>query len=400
MPVAASAFALAFCFNAYQEALGPANAGWIAAWPSFMVAAVVPGTPMDKAGLRKGDVLEAVNGHPLTGMPDWFVARSTFERDRSVEIQIRRSEQRLRLRFVITLPAWRTWRTDHALAVLSFYLARFILLLLAIFISFRRPKQLSASLAALMFASTAVAEGYPSSGWAASLHRLPLFLAIPICLATASWLLGSVVWVAFFGIFPRRSLTRRWQWALLLAPLLVLLPPLVKSATALVIAPWDLTRSWPLILSVWPARIAQDLAGVAPLLFFNLWPLDQPITQVHLLELWLFISGFYLAAGFALLTVNFRRGLNGERERLVRNLLASLVIFPFIVVHNVFARNWASWFGTATPPLLSSLAFVAEAVLFLIVPLTLTCAVLAERQEAARDGNRQASPADQLTRSR
>src|SRR6266550_383172 len=103
MPVAASAFVLAFCFNAQQEALGPAAAGWIAAWPSFRVAGVAPGTPMDKAGVRKGDVLEAVNGHPLTGMPDWFVARSTFERGRAVEVQIRRGTQRLRLPFVITL---------------------------------------------------------------------------------------------------------------------------------------------------------------------------------------------------------------------------------------------------------------------------------------------------------
>src|SRR6266550_3469802 len=115
MPVAASAFVLAFCFNAQQEALGPAAAGWIAAWPSFKVAGVVPGTPMDKAGVRKGDVLEAVDGHPLTGMPDWFLARSNFERGRSVEIQVRRGMQRLHLRFVITSPAWRTWHTNYAL---------------------------------------------------------------------------------------------------------------------------------------------------------------------------------------------------------------------------------------------------------------------------------------------
>src|SRR5437867_652792 len=187
--VVAAVFILAFCFNARQEALGPAGAGWIAAWPSLRVAAVASGSPTDKSGLRAGDVLEAVDGHPLSGMPDWFVARATFERYHPVQIQIRRGQQQhLLLHFVITSPAWRTWRTEHALAVCAYYAARFILLLLAVIIAFVRPMRVTASLTALIFASTAVAEGYPSSGWAASLHHLPFVFAIVICLASASWL--------------------------------------------------------------------------------------------------------------------------------------------------------------------------------------------------------------------
>src|SRR2546430_1620365 len=118
--VVAAAFLLAFCFNARQEALGPGGAGWIAAWPSLRVVAVVPGSPMDKGGLRAGDVLEAVDGHPLSGMPDWFVTRATFERYHAIKVQIRRNQQHLQLQFVITSPAWRTWRTEHALAVYAF----------------------------------------------------------------------------------------------------------------------------------------------------------------------------------------------------------------------------------------------------------------------------------------
>jgi hypothetical protein len=68
------------------------------------------------------------------------------------------------LQFVIAAPAWRTWNRAHYLSVVAFYLVRFILLLLAILVGFSRPEQLSARLAALMFAIAAVAEGYPSSG--------------------------------------------------------------------------------------------------------------------------------------------------------------------------------------------------------------------------------------------
>ncbi len=189
---------LTFFFNARQEAWGPANTGCVPSWPTFKVAGVAPGRPMENAGLRAGDVLETVNGQPLNGMPDWFLARAQFERDQPVQLQIRRGEQHLALQFVIAAPAWRSWNRAHYLGVIAFCFARFILLSLAILVAFSRPEELSARLAALMFAVGAVAEGYPSSGWAAALRRLPAVLAIPICLATASCLLASMVWLPFF----------------------------------------------------------------------------------------------------------------------------------------------------------------------------------------------------------
>jgi PDZ domain-containing protein len=138
--VAAAVFTLTFLFNARQEAFGPANAGWIAAWPSLRVANVKPGSPMEKAGLRPGDLLEAADGLPLTGMPDWFVARAHFERGRPVEVQVKRGEQRLRLQFVITAANSSAWQRAHAGSVVAFYLARFMLLFLAIFVRFQQTR--------------------------------------------------------------------------------------------------------------------------------------------------------------------------------------------------------------------------------------------------------------------
>src|SRR5260370_3946126 len=68
MYIVAAAYVLTFFFNARQEAWGPANAGWVPSWPTFRVAGVVPGGPMDNAGLRVGDILQAVDGQPLSGM--------------------------------------------------------------------------------------------------------------------------------------------------------------------------------------------------------------------------------------------------------------------------------------------------------------------------------------------
>ena len=134
-------FVLTLLFNARQEAHGPANSGWIPSWPSMKVAGVTPGGPMDKAGLRTGDVLEAAGGQPLTGMPDWFVARAHFERNRPIDLQIQREGQHLRLQLVITDPSFHTWNTAQHDSVLAFYLARLILLSLAILIAFSRSQQ-------------------------------------------------------------------------------------------------------------------------------------------------------------------------------------------------------------------------------------------------------------------
>ena len=391
MYLVAVVYVLTFFFNARQEAWGPANAGWEPSWPTwFKVASVLPGSPMENAGLRAGDVLEAVNGQPLNGAPDWFLARVHFERDHAVELQIRRGEQQLALEFVIAAPAWRSWNRAHYLGVAAFYFARFILLLLAIIIAFSRPEQLNARLAALMFAVAAVAEGYPSSGWAAALRHLPVVLAIPVCLATASCLLASMVWLPFFASFPRLSLSQRWRWALALVPLLIFGVPIVASAIAMIYAPSVLARPWPVVLSAAPVRVVQDIAGVAPLLFLNVLPLYQPIAQAMLLELWLAVSVLYFAAGFLMLAANYCRLDDLQERRRVGALCLALAIFGVINVHNFFTRNWTSWFGSAPPALFSGASFVGEAVLFLLVPLTLAYCVLTEGRRA---GNKQAQGA-------
>jgi hypothetical protein len=377
--VVAAVYVLTFLFNGQQEGWGPANAGWIPSWPTLRVAGVVPGRPMDKAGLRTGDVLEAVNGLPLNGMPDWFVARAHFERNHPINLEIRRGWRHLSLQFVIAAPAWRTWNRAHFLGVVAFYFARLVLLLLAMLVGFSRPQQLSARLAALMLAVGAVAEGYPSSGWAAALHHLPAVLAVPICLATGSCLLASLVWLPFFATYPRPQPWQHWQWTLVLGPLVILGLSMMASGIAMIYTPSILARPWPLVLSAAPVRVIEDIAGVVPLLFLNVLPLYHPIVQVSFLELWLAISVLYFGAGFLMLVAGYRRMENGREPRRVGTLALAFVLFAIIVVHNVFTRNWTNWFGNPPPELFSEAISVGEDILFLLVPLTLAYCVLTER---------------------
>src|SRR6266853_3222213 len=300
MYVVAAVYALTFLFNTRQEFWGPASEGWVLSG-AFKAGSVVPGGPMDMAGLRPGDVLETVGGQPLNGAPNWFLARAHFERGHPVEVQVRRGEQHLALTLVITAPVWRAWnRTDYLPAV-ALYVARFVLLLLAILVGFSRPQQLSAHLAALMFAIGAVAEGYPSSGWAAALRHLPAVVAVPIGLATASCLLAPIVWLAFFASFPLPRLSQRSRWVLVIVPLMLFGVPLMASVIAMIYTPSALARPWPVVLSLAPVRLIQDIAGVTPLLFLNKFPMYQPIAQVRLLEVWLAVTLIYFVVGFLFL---------------------------------------------------------------------------------------------------
>jgi hypothetical protein len=379
MYAVAGIYVLAFFFNAQQEALGPAGAGLTQAWSTLNVLSVAPGSPTHEAGLRPGDVLEAVNGQTLRGIADWFLARAHFERDRPITLQIRRIDQHLQLRFVISAPAWRAWNREHALAVIAYYFARFVLLFLALVIAFNCPQQLSARFAALMFAIGAVSEGYPSSGWAASLSHLPALLSIPIYLAVSSCLLSPLVLLCFVTSFPHPQRWTRWQLAVLLIPAAILAISIVRSGIAMIYTPALLARSWPLVLSVAPLRALPTTAGVTPLLFINLFPLlYSTFVSTALLGLWLAFSILCFAAAFFLVLAKHLQDHNQDEKRQVRVLSTGLLIFSALIAHNFLARNWMAWFGASPPTLFSASSFVVEDLLFLFVPFTVLFCVLRE----------------------
>jgi hypothetical protein len=373
----AAIYILTFGFSARQEVRGPANAGLVLSWPAAQVTDVSPGRPVERAGLRAGDILVAANRQPITGMPDWFVARAYFELNQPIDLHIQRGGQSRSLNAVITEPAWSAWSTLQLLRIGGFYLVRFILLLLAICVGFRRPEQLRARLLALMFAIGAVAEGYPSPGWAAALGHLPAVLAIPICLATASCLLSPLVWLAFFADLASSRLSHGWLRALVLVPAVIFGVPIIGSAIALIYFPEVLARPWPKVLSAPPVGLIQDIAGVAPLLYFNALPAYRPGVQVALLDAWFGVTILYLTTGALILAATWLRSGNPNERRRLGALCFAVLVFGVVVVQNLLERNWLKWFGTSPPILLSTPAVsLSMYFLFLLVPLTFAHYVL------------------------
>src|SRR6516225_9914109 len=102
----ATVYILTFLFNMRQEFWGPANAGWVPEAAFLKVANVLPGSPMDGAGVQSGDFLETADGYRLNGKANWFLARAHFERDRPIDLQLRRGGQHLVFNLVMAAPVW------------------------------------------------------------------------------------------------------------------------------------------------------------------------------------------------------------------------------------------------------------------------------------------------------
>jgi hypothetical protein len=152
----------------------------------------------------------------------------------------------------------------------------------------------------------------------------------------------------------------------------------MASTIAMIYAPSVLARPWPAVLSAAPVRLIRDIAGVTPLLFLNELPLYQPIMQIRLLEAWLVFTILYFAAGYLMLVANYRHLDDPLARRRVGALLLALMVFPVVIAHNLFVRNWASWFGSTPPVSFSGAGFVGETLVFLFIPLTLAYCVLTE----------------------
>jgi hypothetical protein len=328
---------------------------------------------MQQGGVQAGDVIEAVGGRVVLGQTDWFLARAHFERDEPIELHVRRGHEHLRLWFRIATPNWRTLSGGD----IAFQATRPVVLLLAIVLAFARPRQLHAQLVALMFAMIAVAEAFPPAGWAASLHRMPAMLSMPIALASVSWLLITVPWISLSVRFPQRLGVPSWFGWLALAPLIIFVPLMITSAVAVVYSPSTLAMPMPFLDSA-AIRLVQSIWGVTPSLFINPWPAYSPARQSFLVVLWVSISMLAFLGGFGILVVNHRRtrATTGKRGTLMVSALATVIL---VAVHNVVLRNWANLFGTAPPAAFSVMGFVLEAAAFCLLAFTVTRAVLKYR---------------------
>jgi tRNA A-37 threonylcarbamoyl transferase component Bud32 len=199
-----------------------------------VIAAVPAGSQTDRAGIRPGDVLLALDGQPIRHSSDWRWINSNLQANRDYVFDIEREGQRFEAVYPMERVKWRRgvmiiWQIDGLL-----------LLATAFLIGFGRPYDFLARMGALSLAALSVslaAFGTVPRGYAAMWRGLPQGVdVLPWIPIVTSYLAGPIL-LTFFLLFPRPLFRLRWRWAIIWLPALCFVPAFFHSTFLIVYRP-------------------------------------------------------------------------------------------------------------------------------------------------------------------
>ncbi len=189
-----------------------------------VVDRVEPASAGARSGLTHGDVLVACDGQVVTSRVDWGGKMANVEVGRPVVLTVERAGVQRQVQLVFQWDAWREDNLRQALTRLGVRAIQSVVLLLALVGVFKRPDDAVARVCAWALATFAVFNVVPQYRLYAVWRGLGWFgapLWLPFLSADA---VGAVVFT-FFAVFPRVRVRSAAVWALLWAPILVVLAP-------------------------------------------------------------------------------------------------------------------------------------------------------------------------------
>jgi eukaryotic-like serine/threonine-protein kinase len=237
--VCAASFLAYFALLVYCDVRRPEAEGLEFAFGrGLVVKDVWPGGAADRAGLRRGDVLAAVDGQELTARKmDWVAVVANVEIDRPLRLLVHRGDQRLEVPLTLRQARRPLWTTREGVDLLGARVVQLVALMLGLVVLFRRPWDPAARLGAWLLASLAVfcvvlpfriAAVWRGAWWPAG-----VLLWLPF--ASSVWL-GALL-LTFFLQFPVRRIRRGWWLAALWAPLVVASTPFLRFHVRMVYSP-------------------------------------------------------------------------------------------------------------------------------------------------------------------
>ncbi len=341
---AAAAFIGYFSLLVYCDIVRPEYPGTRLDWIDgrAVVTALLPGSPADRAGVRPGDVIVSIDGHPIGHRMDVEARDENLELGRPRDYAIDRGGTRAHATVTAERAAPGNWHSRDQLVLLSLRAMLLVTLALGVLIAWQRPRDPVARLGALLLAASGVFSVSLPYRIAAVWRDLPIVLGAPLWIPYfASSAIGAIAFV-FFAIFPNRPdrLRARWMWPL--AVIAVALGFYGADTIRTVYAPQDIGHTM-----VWSARV---------LLYLNVG---------------------YLAAGLVMLIANYRAVADADARRRIRVLVFGAIVgcvsgAPVVMAH---------WIGGAdmTHSLFASWGMTIGAWIFLVFPASFAYVLLRHR---------------------
>ena len=302
----------------------------------LIVASVNADLEADRAGVRPGDRLVAINGRRLYNQREF----SAFRASMSVGEERTWLFERSGGQFSVALAPQRR-QFQPLLRFLPVFVGLFVSLVFSFVVVHSRREDRVAGLGALLLASMACGGPLWPTGLAGTWRHLPVLagaLLWPACLSTVS--VGPIMF-SLFAVFPRSAIRRHWIW------IAALMPGAVVTAWAgcyMMLVVYQPERSFDLYLPDW-------------LLIISFLTLPA-----------------YFAAGISMLVWNYRRLADLNERRRVRVLLLGIGAASVGILYVTVAAVIGTAFG-----LRSGLQWVVAGLLFVSLPCAFAYAIVAQR---------------------
>jgi hypothetical protein len=225
MWIVAASFVFNFAIVVYLDFEGPILGFDAPFTRRGVVVARVYSALTETAGVRPGDHIMRADGRMIASYVDWNIVLLNLKVGEPTIFEIQRENETFN---VTVRPEPRLFFRDrHSLLLRPLgRVGQFVMLGLAIFLAFARPKNGNALLAALFFAGFS---GYNPPQILSGAHALVRDLpAIPFALIWISVVAGGLappLLFTFCARFPRPLIEARWFWAVVWMPYLLLLIP-------------------------------------------------------------------------------------------------------------------------------------------------------------------------------
>ncbi len=208
----------------YCSFLGPRGFEIATRWEQNhrVVAVVRPGSAADRAGLKPGDAILALDGQAFVQDSDWRAVSANYATGRLYVLTIERDG----VRKDVSVRMERLSLGERRIPAI-WQIDAFLLLSTGLLIAFARPRNLVAGIGALSLAtlsSSLLNWASFQPGYLAAWRSLPIGVGELLWIPNAcSYLVGPIL-LTFFTLFPRPLFRRRWLWLVIWLPALCFVP--------------------------------------------------------------------------------------------------------------------------------------------------------------------------------